>query len=371
LNNKLQKYKHMKKSFQTIFIIIVGLSGLYCQAQVIVQTPVALQEQIKNNLVILDSVIYYIDNNNITAAKTIIARLNKNEKNYEAFYIAGASEMKGKYDQIIDALNKKIEEKDKTIESQNKTIEASKKTSQKEIVAFIEDFLHKRDLNIEQIIQLTKAKENLEEAVIEKDKEILTLNAVIIKQKDSLNIEVRNWKEKFSNIKTAKDSISAKLQKYQTAVQFGLSLGFNYYFNNQLDYFVRADSTIREAGSRTGACGMISSVVSIRISEKDNIVINIPLGDFTSDANRAVGLFNKRVGLGLGYARRLSDISPNLLITGIFNISPYPKIDYNEIISKKFNLPEYTKLKADDYGATTNYSYSITIGIVWNFINTK
>jgi hypothetical protein len=119
--------------------------------------------------------------------------------------------------------------------------------------------------------------------------------------------------------------------------------------------------------------GIISAVVSISLDSlnKNNIIINLPLGDFTSSPSQAMGLFNQRVAVGLGYARSISKVSPNLLLSASFNISPYEQIDYSEIEGKKFDLLEYTKLKPEDYGSTTAYSYSLTIGFVYTFNSNK
>ena len=360
---------------KTFYKILIWIYIFFCFkitfGQNVVEIPLVITDQIDINIIFLDSVSFYITNNNPQKAKLLLEQIKKNESEYGSFYRSGASELKGKYDQIILTLNKKNDDYLKQINSLNQTIEASKQTSQKEWINFMEDFLKKRDLSNEQIANLTKIKEKLEAELLENNKMILKLSGTINKERDSVKREFAFWDEKYMYLTHENDTLNKKLAKYRTAVQFGLSMGFNYYFNNQLDYFVREDSTIREAGSRVGASGMISSVISIRLSEKDNAVINIPLGDFTSDPSRAVGLFNQRIGLGLGYARRLSDIAPNLLLSAIINISPYPKIDYGELKNKKFNLPEYTKLNANEYGASNDYSYSITLGLVWNFINTK
>jgi hypothetical protein len=42
-----------------------------------------------------------------------------------------------------------------------------------------------------------------------------------------------------------------------------------------------------------------------------------------------------------------------------------------EIKSKEVKLPEYSKLKPQDFGASTAYSYSMTIGIVYTFNSDK
>ena len=99
--------------------------------------------------------------------------------------------------------------------------------------------------------------------------------------------------------------------------------------------------------------------------------VNIPLGDFTSDPTQAVGIFNRRIAVGLGYARRISKDTPNLLLSGSFNISPYEQIDFSEIKDRKFNLQEFTRLDPKNFGSSTNYSYSFTFGIVYTFNNKK
>jgi len=99
------------------------------------------------------------------------------------------------------------------------------------------------------------------------------------------------------------------------------------------------------------------------------VVINIPLGDFTSNSDRAIGLFNNRIAVGLGYSMAPFKDVPYLSFTGILNMSPFEKLDFETLKSEKVLLPKYTKLKPQDFGSTTDISYSFTIGIVYSFIN--
>lgn len=161
-----------------------------------------------------------------------------------------------------------------------------------------------------------------------------------------------------------------QLTIFQGSIKPGISIGFNYFWNNQKNYVVGFDSTIHEFGAGKGLSGIVSGVLSIRMTEKNNhhILVNIPLGDFTSDANQAIGLFNKRMAVGLGYSYAGFKNTPELSLSAIFNISPYKRIDYNLLSGIKFSEPYLTNLDPQRYGVTSEVSYSISLGIVYSFL---
>ena len=252
-----------------------------------------------------------------------------------------------------------LKEKIATLNDENKIL---KSDTNKEIVIFLENFLAKKDLSDKKISELEDENENLNSEKIKLIETKATAKAEIVRLNDSIKV-----------LKKSNLEINEKLNSIYSSVKIGLSIGFNRFVNNELDYIVRADSTVRETGNSSGTSGLISAVIAIRLDKenKHNAIINIPLGDFTSDPTQAVGIFNRRIAVGLGYARRISKDTPNLLLSGSFNISPYEQIDFSEIKDRKFNLQEFTRLDPKNFGSSTNYSYSFTFGIVYTFNNKK
>lgn len=294
----------------------------------------------------------------LDSAINLLKELPEQISGFSFIYIAEADILTQKHQEQLGQFTKDITELNIKIERLTNENNALKSNTNKEIISFIEDFLVKKDLSDKTIENLKESNDKLQNDKLKLVEENATSKSEVKRLNDSITVLV-DQNEEFTR----------QLNSFYSAVKVGLSIGFNGFVNNQLDYLVRSDSTIRESGSRSGVSGIISAIVAIRLDErnKNNIIVNIPLGDFTSNPSQAIGLFNQRIAVGLGYARSLSKVSPNLLFSASLNISPYEQIDYKEINSKKVKLPEYTKLKPENYGATIAYSYSLTIGIVYTF----
>jgi hypothetical protein len=305
----------------------------------------------------------HIQNNEMQKLTDVLEQIKLDLEQFKAYEAASVDKVQTDLNQVINKLKAEAVLKDQTISDLTKQLQIARTDKTNEILKFVEAIIRERD-NSQQILQQsTKDKEELQ---LKYDNLIKT-KETLVADNTLLNSEVQRLKDK--NIE-----LSDKLETYSSSVKLGLSIGFNYYWNNQVDYIVQANSKVKESGSPEGMSGIISGVVIIRLSKKNkfpqhNAVINIPLGDFTSGSDRAVGIFNNRIAVGLGYSLTPFENAPSLSFTAIFNVSPYQKIDYDLIKDINFNLPTFTKLKPDDYGATTAVSGSFTIGIVYSFIN--
>jgi hypothetical protein len=300
--------------------------------------------------------------NKLQEANKLIEKLPIEIEGFKFLYKADATEIYERNIIEIKTLNKNLSDLKKellTLKDENKVL---KSNANKEIVVFLEKFLAKKDSSDKKITELESENEKLNNERLELTEIKTSAIGETLRLADSIKV-----------LKNTNLDLENQLKSIYTSVKFGLSIGFNGFIKNELDYVIRADSTVRETGNSSGISGLISAVIAIRLDpeNKNNLLVNIPLGDFTSDPTQAIGIFNSRIAVGLGYARSISKDSPNLLIGASFNISPYEQIDFSEIKDRKFELQEFTRLNPENYGSTTSYSYSFTVGIVYTFNTSK
>lgn len=349
----------MRKHILFFALFIIG--NIYCQNEKL-EPSTSFINQINKINSSVSKIQELIKNEKLQEAEKIINNLPKEINGFEFLYSSDVTKIYENNQAEIKKLKENLtnlKEKIATLNDENKIL---KSDTNKEIVIFLENFLAKKDLSDKKISELEDENENLNSEKIKLIETKATAKAEIVRLNDSIKV-----------LKKSNLEINEKLNSIYSSVKIGLSIGFNRFVNNELDYIVRADSTVRETGNSSGTSGLISAVIAIRLDKenKHNAIINIPLGDFTSDPTQAVGIFNRRIAVGLGYARRISKDTPNLLLSGSFNISPYEQIDFSEIKDRKFNLQEFTRLDPKNFGSSTNYSYSFTFGIVYTFNNKK
>ena len=150
-------------------------------------------------------------------------------------------------------------------------------------------------------------------------------------------------------------------------IQVGLSFGFNYFRNASLDYYVAADSSLGVYGNRTGVSGMLSAMLGYRFKPNHSILINIPLGDFSGDPNRAIGVFNKRIAGGLGYGFNMDQLA----LIGVVNLYPYEEVALDVVQGKKLPQEPFTIPDVSNLPKQNNVSPSITIGVCYYFIGKR
>ena len=180
----------------------------------------------------------------------------------------------------------------------------------------------------------------------------------------SLYSDLERLRIDFSSLKFKNKKLNEELDKQTKGVNLGLSLGFNFFLNNQLNYVVGLDSSIHQRGNSKGLSFILSGIISYRFDEHNTVIFNIPLGDFNGNSHAAIGLFNKRAAGGIGYGYQIG----NVAFMGIINLSPYQKIEYDLFEGHKSSLPAFTSLPAEDYGTTIAYSPSFTIGVAYQLV---
>lgn len=221
----------------------------------------------------------------------------------------------------------------------------------------------KGDLTTEnnQILELRADNEKLEKSELELKTKVSVYNY----EKESLNNKLEEANDKI-------EQYEKKLKKYNTAFKFGISVGFNFYTNNELDYTVKSDSTLRESGNSNGISIVLSAVSAFRLKNGNHIIFNLPLSDFVANPEKSIGLFNKRIAGGLGYGFNLAKDKNSLAsFVVILNVSPYNDLNYNDLKNRKFeDLKEFDRLDPKNYGSSTNYTYSLTFGFSY-FIPAK
>lgn len=147
-------------------------------------------------------------------------------------------------------------------------------------------------------------------------------------------------------------------------VQFGISFGFNAFFNAPKQYFVTADSTLKQYGKSRGVSGVVSFLVGYKIKPKHSIFLNIPLSDVSDNAAGNIGLFNQKVAGGMGYGYNIDHISIILMV----NIMPYERAIEEILAVKKVEQEAYSKFDTSEYPTITACSPSITLGVSYNFL---
>jgi hypothetical protein len=161
------------------------------------------------------------------------------------------------------------------------------------------------------------------------------------------------------------EELRKRLRKYEQGAFAGLSFGFNFFFNQAPQYYVKQDSTLGVYGNRRGMSFIISGVLGYKINEKHSILFNVPLQDFTADSQNAIGLFNKRMAGGLGYGMNLQQLT----FMAIINISPYERLETDLLEGHKFQEQEVmSRLDLSNLPVSQAYSPSFTIGVSYNFL---
>lgn len=159
-----------------------------------------------------------------------------------------------------------------------------------------------------------------------------------------------------------KDSIeklNEALIKFNSPLQFGLSLGYNVTFASPIIHQIQQDSSAIKTGNKHLSTGMLSVVVLIPVGKKQewNFVANLPLTSF----NGSIGLFNEAVAFGGGVAWRLPR-NKNSLLTFIANVTPY-KAPIESTLQSKYPYSPGTALTKDNCNCateqTSNWSFSI------------
>ncbi|WKZ60518.1 MAG: hypothetical protein QY309_03370 [Cyclobacteriaceae bacterium] len=155
------------------------------------------------------------------------------------------------------------------------------------------------------------------------------------------------------------EKLNESLIKFESPLQFGLSLGYNVTFASPAVYQIQRDSTTIKTGSKSLSTGMLSVVVLIPVGRKQewNFVANLPLTSF----NGNIGLFNEAVAFGGGIAWRLPK-NKNSLFTFIANVTPY-RLPIESTLNSKYPYSPGTELTRDNCNCateqTSNWSFSI------------
>ncbi|MFM9945865.1 MAG: hypothetical protein ACKVQB_11610, partial [Bacteroidia bacterium] len=171
-------------------------------------------------------------------------------------------------------------------------------------------------------------------------------------------------RESEKRLKDNSKILEKRIKLYEHGTYWGLSLGFNYFFNNPPNYYIKPDSTLGSIGSKKGVSFLISAIVGYKFNEKHSFIFNVPLGDFTNNSQNAIGLFNQKLAGGLGYGFHISGVS----IIGIINISPYEKIAPELLDGNKIEGEIYSIIDLSKYPTSTSYSPSFTLGMSYNFL---
>ncbi len=196
-------------------------------------------------------------------------------------------------------------------------------------------------------------------------------NQNLRKQNYYLRMDTIRWSDRCRKAKEneVKSKIQTKafekrLKLYEHGTYWGLSLGFNYFFNNPPNYYIKPDSTIGTIGTPKGVSFLVSAIIGYKFNEKHSFIFNVPLGDFTRNSQNAIGLFNQKLAGGLGYGYHISGVS----IIAIINVSPYEKLAPELLDGKKIEGNVYSKIDLKDYPTSTAYSPSFTLGMSYNFV---
>ena len=214
--------------------------------------------------------------------------------------------------------------------------------------------------------QMEKMFEKRESEMIELKME----NQNLKKQNYYLKMDTIRWRNNFQKsrdnevrAKNQTKSLERKIRQYEHGTYWGLSLGFNYFFNNQPNYYIKPDSTIGVLGSPSGLSFLVSAIVGYKFNEKHSFIFNVPLGDFTRNSQNAIGLFNQKLAGGLGYGYHIAGVA----LIAILNISPYEKLAPELLDGKKIEGEIYSRIDLSNYPTSTAYSPSITLGMSYNF----
>ncbi|MCB9261357.1 MAG: hypothetical protein H6607_03120 [Flavobacteriales bacterium] len=212
------------------------------------------------------------------------------------------------------------------------------------------------DSMVEAIVQTRQVQSKLET-----ENEILTIKV------EHLSYDTAQLKQTIRDLTTEKNELENQVNRFKNGIFLGLGFGFNYFFNNPQSYYVKPDSTLGTYGRTNGMSFILSGFMAYKISEKNSLIFNVPLGDVTNRDEFKIGLFNQKMAGGIGFGRNLGNVS----LIGIINISPYEQVEYELIKNEKFEYEKFTKITPDDLPSTTRYSPSITFGFSYNFLPEK
>ncbi len=345
------------EKMRIIITLLLLLFAFYTRCQVVSPGKV-----FKGNIVLttqlIDSLTQGINEKDSIQIVKLRDHIIDQIKAFEPYYIAEAENTLSSYKVQIEELEQQVEVIQNELIRKREENELLRGYFNKEVVSIVDSYIADKDLSEQKLRYIENQLDKTESCIAEYAISNNDLQNAISRYRDSLNYVVGSF-----------ESLQEKYNNVFTSVKMGLSIGFNGFFNNQLEYIVGEDGKLKERGNRRGASGLVSAVISIKLDSlaKHSVIINIPLQDFTSLQNQAIGIFNERLAVGLGYGRKISQISPNLLATISFNISPYQALNYADIKEKEVDLPVYTRINPVDYGSYTAYTYSVTIGIVYNF----
>lgn len=339
----------------------VVVTILVLRSPIYSQTTSALTTNLQSQL---DVVASKISGGDLEGAKSDLNSVRTNLAQFEAYKEAAVESERKQYELVIKPLNEKIASLEQTVKDLEDKIVILKKGNETETLKIVEGILVKRN---EQQVKIDELK--TENGELKKTREDLS------KENSELKVSIATTTVTNGNLQKDLEAINSEINKYKSVVKIGLAIGFDSYWGNQRDYVVQKDSTIKEIGNGKGITGLISGVMTIRMSKPESnkiqhsIVINVPLLDIFNSSDKAVGLFNNRAAVGLGYAISPFKDTPQLSFTGIFNASPFQKLDYEALKNEKVTLQKYSKLKPDDFGATSSISFSFTVGVIYSFID--
>lgn len=345
-----------QKSYALTITCIGGLIILFSNSygQTIPAFFITHQEEQKK---LLDSIKIYLEQGQINEAIRLQHVVYQGIGNFSAFYIAGVNQLDTSYTRKISDLNQQIGDKETDIKRLSKQLEGYRADARGEVVSMMNNFLQEQNQKDEQIKSLTSE------------------NRVVAYSRDSLQGLIGGYEEFIDTLEgqrrelaVAKAFAEKELKRYTSlAPTVGISIGFNGFTNGELLYTVQVDSTIREEGKRCGFSAIISAVVSLNLSSTDNIVINIPLLEVLKSKESAVGFFNERIALGVGYSRRFFPDAPQIAIGAILNASPYNKLNYDSMKNRKFPFEEGEALPPEKYTNNTAYSFSVSLAVIYDF----
>lgn len=222
--------------------------------------------------------------------------------------------------------------------------------------------------------------------------------------KDSLALSnnIKNLTETARVKSLVIDSLKKEIEKKDIAIEIyreqkslfniGLAFGVNIDSKGDYNYLVNPDSTIQEKQVGVGGNGMVSAVASFEFllpfiqsfsknlfgwndETKNNrplpgyfkILLNIPLTEtLYQDKENAIGLFNKKIALGIGVGLdllRLGNGNQSLSIFYIINFSSVRKLQTEYYKDYKFSEGYPNKINLDNYVTITEPNTTHFIGL--------
>jgi hypothetical protein len=97
--------------------------------------------------------------------------------------------------------------------------------------------------------------------------------------------------------------------------------------------------------AKSKATGIVSALVTFKLSKKFNLHINIPLTEIDLSVDKAIKLFNKEISLGIGASYNIRE---RLSLGFIINFIPVDVPDDYVISHKKFTQTTYTEINVTD-----------------------